>query len=281
MFFLPLFDENSNSSRPIIVWMLMAACIVVFFWQQSLDDVPARLALYQLGFVPTIVFQGDTLPTKLTLVPAWATIFTSMFLHGGWLHLGGNMLYLWIFGDNVEDAMGRIRFILFYLLCGVAAALAQAAINPSSSIPMVGASGGIAGVLGAYLVLHPKAAVRCLMVIIVFFRFINLPAWLVLGGWIGLQFVAAPQAFQGTGGGVAYMAHIGGFVAGVALIPFFKKPHVSLFDRGKPPKTWSGQPISFSEVKQEARKRFRRSAQQTARSSVPPSNQKPSKGPWG
>jgi membrane associated rhomboid family serine protease len=253
MFFLPLFDENSTSSRPIVVWMLMAACIVVFFWQQSLDDVPARLALYQLGFVPTIVFQGDTLPTKLTLVPAWVTIFTSMFLHGGWLHLGGNMLYLWIFGDNVEDAMGRIRFILFYLLCGVAAAL----------------------------VLHPKAAVRCLMVIIVFFRFINLPAWLVLGGWIGLQFAAAPQAFQGTGGGVAYMAHIGGFVAGVALIPFFKKSHVSLFDRGQPPKKWSGQPISFSEVKQEARKRFRRSAQQPARSSVPPSNQKRSKGPWG
>ena len=281
MFFLPLFDENSTSSRPIVVWMLMAACIVVFFWQQSLDAVPARLALYQLGFVPTIVFQGDTLPTKLTLVPAWTTIITSMFLHGGWLHLGGNMLYLWIFGDNVEDAMGRIRFVLFYLLCGVAAALAQAAINPSSPIPMVGASGGIAGVLGAYLVLHPKAAVRCLMVIIVFFRFINLPAWLVLGGWIGLQFAAAPQTFQGTGGGIAYMAHIGGFVVGVALIPFFKKPHVSLFDRGQPPKTWSGQPISFSEVKQEARKRFRRSTQQSARSSVPPSNRKPSKGPWG
>ena len=281
MFFLPLFDENSTSNRPVIVWLVMAVCIMVFFWQQSLDNVSARLALYQLGFVPTIVFQGDTLPTKLTLVPAWTTIFTSMFLHGGWLHLGGNMLYLWIFGDNVEDSMGRIKFIIFYFLCGITAALAQAAINPSSAIPMVGASGGIAGVLGAYLVLHPKAAVRCLMIIIVFFRFINLPAWLVLGGWIGPQFAAAPQAFQGTGGGVAYMAHIGGFMAGVALIPFFKKPHVSLFDRGQPPKTWSGKPISFSEVKQEARKRFRRSAQQPARSSVPPSNQKPSKGPWG
>ncbi len=281
MFFLPLFDDNSTSSRPITVWMVMVACIMIFFWQQSLDDVPARLVLYQLGFVPAIVFQGDTLPTRLILVPAWTTIITSMFLHGGWLHLGGNMLYLWIFGDNVEDSMGRIRFILFYLLCGIAAASAQAVINPSSSIPMVGASGGIAGVLGAYLILHPKAAVRCMVVIIVFFRFVNLPAWLVLGGWIGLQFAAAPQAFQGTGGGIAYMAHIGGFVAGVALIPFFKKRHISLFDRGQPPKTWSGQPISFSEVKQEARKRFRRSAQQTARSSVPSSNQKSSKGPWG
>ena len=231
--------------------------------------------------MPAILFQGDNLPTNLILVPAWTTIITSMFLHGGWLHLGGNMLYLWIFGDNVEDAMGRFRFILFYLLCGIAAALAQAAINPSSSIPMVGASGGIAGVLGAYLLLHPKAAVRCLLVIIVFFRFINLPAWLVLGGWIGLQFAAAPQAFEGTGGGVAYLAHIGGFVAGVALIPFFKKRHISLLDRGQPPRTWSGQPISFAEVKQEARKRFRRSAQQAARSSVPPSNQRRSKGPWG
>jgi membrane associated rhomboid family serine protease len=281
MFFLPLFDENSTGRRPLIVWMLLATCIIVFFWQQSLDDVSARLALYQLGFVPTIVFQGDTLPTKLILVPAWTTIVTSMFLHGGWLHLGSNMLYLWIFGDNVEDAMGRGRFILFYLLCGITAALAQAAINPSSSIPMVGASGGIAGVLGAYLILHPKAAVRCLMIILVFFRFINLPAWLVLGGWIGLQFAAAPQAFQGTGGGVAYMAHIGGFIAGVVLIPFFKKPQISLFDRGQPPKRWSGQPISFSEVKQEARKRFSHSTQQTQRSSVPSLKQKPSKGPWG
>ncbi len=281
MFFLPLFDENSTSRRPIIVWVVMAICFMVFFWQQTLDDFTARLALYQFGFVPTIVFQGDTLPSKLILVPAWTTIITSMFLHGGWLHLGGNMLYLWIFGDNVEDAMGRVRFILFYLLCGIAAALAQATIDPSSPIPMVGASGGIAGVLGAYLILHPKAAVRCIMVIIVFFRFINIPAWIVLGGWIGLQFAAAPQAFQGTGGGVAYMAHIGGFVAGVALIPFFKKRHISLFDRGQPPKTWSGQPISFSEIKQEARKRFRRSTQQAVRSSVPPLNQKPPKGPWG
>ncbi len=281
MFFLPLFDENATSRRPAIVLVLMAACITVFIWQQLLDDVPGRLAVYQFGFVPAIVFQGDKLPTELTLVPAWTTFFTSMFLHGGWLHLGGNMLYLWIFGDNVEDAMGRSRFILFYLLCGVAATLAQTAVNPSSLIPMIGASGGIAGVLGAYLILHPKAAVRCLIVILVFFRFINLPAWLVLGGWIGLQFAASPQAFQGNGGGVAYMAHIGGFVAGIAFVPFFKRSHISLFDRGQPPKTWAGQSISFTQMKQEARRRFQRTANQTLRSSVPPSNPKPPKGPWG
>jgi len=281
MFFLPLFDENATSRRPLIVLMLMAACIIVFSWQQSLDDISGRLAVYQFGFVPTMVFQGDKLPTELILVPAWATFITSMFLHGGWLHLGGNMLYLWIFGDNVEEAMGWRRFILFYLLCGVAAALAQAAINPSSAIPMIGASGGIAGVLGSYLMLHPKAAVRCLIVILIFFRFINLPAWLVLGGWIGLQFAASPQAFQSDGGGVAYLAHIGGFVAGIALVPLFKRPHISLFDRGQPPKTWSGQPISFTEMKQAARMRFQHTAQQTLRSSVPPLKPKPPKGPWG
>ncbi len=281
MFFFPLFDENATSNRPFIVLALMAACITVFFWQQSLDDIEGPIALYQFGFVPAIVFQGDKLPTELMVVPAWTTCVTSMFLHGGWLHLGGNMLYLWIFGDNVEDAMGPIRFILFYLLCGVAAALAQAAINPSSLIPMVGASGGIAGVLGAYLMLHPKAAVRCLIVILVFFRFINLPAWLVLGGWIGLQFAASPQAFNGDGGGVAYIAHIGGFIAGIALVAFFKRSHISLFDRGQSPKTWTGKPISFAEMKQEARKRFQHTAKQTFRSSVPPSKPKPPKGPWG
>ena len=261
--------------------MLMATCITVFFWQQSLDEIPARLAVYQLGFVPTLIFQGDKLPSELILVPTWITFITSMFLHAGWLHIGGNMLYLWIFGDNVEEAMGRGRFLLFYLLCGVAAALAQASINPSSPIPMVGASGGIAGVLGAYIMLHPKAAVRCIIVILVFFRFINLPAWLVLGGWIGLQFAASPQAFQSDGGGIAYFAHIGGFIAGIVLVPFLKRPHISLFDRGQPPKTWSGQPISFSDMKQEARKRFRHKAQQTPRSSVPPLKPKSPKGPWG
>jgi len=204
-----------------------------------------------------------------------------MLLHGGWLHLGGNMLYLWIFGDNVEDSMGRGRFIIFYLLCGVFAALAQGLIDPSSQVPMVGASGGIAGVLGAYLMLHPKAAVRCLFIVIVFFRFINLPAWLVLGGWIGLQFAAAPQSFSGDGGGVAYIAHIGGFLAGLALIPFFKKSHISLFDRGQPPRTWSGRPISFDEMKQDARKRFRRNTNQSMRSSIPSSKPSRPKGPWG
>ena len=256
------------------------ACIMVFLWQQSLDDVSARLALYQLGFVPTIVFQGDTLPTKLILVPAWTTIITSMFLHGGWLHIGGNMLYLWIFGDNVEDAMGRFRFILFYLLCGVIAALAQTAINPSSSIPMVGASGGIAGVLGAYLMLHPKAAVRCLMVII-FFSFYQFTGMASARRMDRPAICRCTSSLSGDWGRRCLHGTHWRFYGRRCVNTIFQKPYISLFDRGQPPKTWSGQPISFSEVKQEARKRFKRSAQQTARSSFPHSNQRPSKGPWG
>lgn len=154
--------------------------------------------------------------------------------------------------------MGAVKFIIFYALCGVGAALAQGIINPQSTTPMIGASGGIAGVLGAYLMLHPKASVRTFMLILVFFRFINLPAWLVLGVWIAGQFVAIPQYLTGTEGGIAYMAHIGGFLAGMALIPFFKNRDVLLFDRAIPPQKWSGEPISFTTIKHEAKQRYHR-----------------------
>ena len=169
MFFLPLFDENSTSNRPVIVWLVMAVCIMVFFWQQSLDDVSARLALYQLGFVPTIVFQGDTLPTKLILVPAWTTISHQCFCMGAGYTSVVICFICGFLATMSKMQWGGLNLLCSTFLCGIIAALAQAAINPSSSIPMVGASGGIAGVLGAYLILHPKAAVRCLMVIIVFF----------------------------------------------------------------------------------------------------------------
>ena len=288
MFFLPLFDELPTGRRPLVTWIIFLLCVIGFFWQQSLTDKQGFVATFQFGFVPALFFNFETLPPDMIAVPSWATLVTSMFLHGGWLHIAGNMLYLWIFGDNVENAMGTMRFIIFYLLCGCAAALAQAAIDPQSTVPMIGASGGIAGILGAYLLLHPKAAVRCFLLIIVFIRFINLPAWLVLGVWIGGQFVAVPEALANTGGGgVAYMAHIGGFLAGMILIPFFKKHHVSLLDRGQPPKTWSGAPISYSDLKAQARERFHRRAHankagQLARGSVP-SRRKPDQrsGPWG
>jgi membrane associated rhomboid family serine protease len=281
--------------------MIIALCICGFIWQGSLDFNAAHNIVYQLGFIPAVFFTPASLPEDMSLVPTWSTIFTSMFLHGGWAHIGANMLYLWIFSDNVEASMGRLKFVLFYLLCGGAAAMAQAALDPGSTIPMIGASGGIAGVLGAYLMLHPKAAIRCFFLILIFFRFINLPAWLVLGVWIGGQFVAVPQALNETGGGVAYMAHIGGFLAGMALIPFFKYRHVALFDRDIGIGDWADRPLNFHEVKAEARARYRRSLPSSAdavakpvsttppKPSVPTSRRKdpkpgrnnPPNGPWG
>ena len=301
MFFLPLFDNNPTLTRPLITWMIIALCICGFIWQESLDFNAAHNIVYQLGFVPAVFFTPASLPADMSLVPTWSTIFTSMFLHGGWMHIGANMLYLWIFGDNVEASMGRLKFVLFYLLCGGAAAMAQAALDPGSTIPMIGASGGIAGVLGAYLMLHPKAAIRCFFLILIFFRFINLPAWLVLGVWIGGQFVAVPQALNETSGGVAYMAHIGGFLAGMALIPFFKYRHVALFDRDIGIGDWADRPLNFQEVRAEARARYRRSLPSSAdavakpgsttqpKPSVPTSRRKepktgrnnPPNGPWG
>ena len=255
MFFLPLFDNNPTLMRPVITWLIIMLCFVAFVWQITLDQTVAHNIIYQLGFIPAVFFTYVELPENMTLVPECMTIFTSMFLHGGWLHIASNMLYLWIFGDNIEAAMGRYKFILFYFLCGSAAAMAQALLDPTSTVPMIGASGGVAGVLGAYLILHPKAAIRCFFLVLIFFRFINLPAWLVLGIWIGGQFVAIPRAFT-DGSSVAYMAHIGGFFAGMALIPFFKNRHIMLLDRGNPQQNWSGHPLNFKEVKTEARERY-------------------------
>ena len=223
----PLYDDNPVRRPPIVVWALIAACGLVFLWQVSLGEQEGQYAIYALGMTPAVLFGHAELPPELQMVPAWATPFTSMFLHGGWLHFGGNMLYLWIFGNNVEDSMSRPRFLVFYLLCGVAAALAQGLVNTSSEIPMVGASGAIAGVLGAYLLLHPRANVRVLVLIVFYIRMVNLPAGLVLGAWIVLQIVSG-AATPTDQGGVAFWAHVGGFVAGMALVPLFKRREVPL-----------------------------------------------------
>lgn len=259
MFFFPLFDDNPSRRTPWVAWIIIALCVLVFIWQQSLPPQAERLAYYQFGFVPANASGAALLPSEIVVVPAWATVITAMFLHGGWMHIGGNMLYLWIFGDNVEDSMGAVKFLVFYILCGGAAALAQFAIDPASRVPMVGASGGIAGILGAYLVLHPRAAIRTFILIVIFVRFINLPAWLVLGIWIGGQFLAVPGALEGADGGVAYFAHIGGFMAGMVLIPFFKRADIPLFGADDaPPERRSGQPIPFSEIRREAGYRYGR-----------------------
>ncbi|WP_114393917.1 rhomboid family intramembrane serine protease [Oleisolibacter albus] len=227
MLFLPIADDNPTLRRPIVTIGLIVACILVHLWQRSLGEAGGQTAIYVLGVIPAVLFGQASLPPDWPAVPALATIFTSMFLHGGWLHLAGNMLFLWIFGNNVEDSMGRGRFLLFYLLCGVAAALAQAISAPGSSVPMVGASGAIGGVLGAYMLLHPLANVRVFAWIIIIVRIVNVPAVLVLGLWFAGQ-VLSGVSTPTSGGGVAFWAHVGGFLAGALLIPFFRHRGVRL-----------------------------------------------------
>jgi membrane associated rhomboid family serine protease len=219
---IPLRDDNPSELRPLFTVGLIIIATLVFFWQFAQGSRGGAEVVYSLGLIPSVLFGINDLPAELARVPPTLTILTSMFLHGGWMHLIGNMLYLWIFGDNVEDSMGHGRFIVFYLLCGVAAALAQAIPDPQSTIPMVGASGAISGVLGAYLLLYPHARVLVVIPIAFYLHTIRLPAGIVLVLWFALQFISNLFASSG-GGGVAFRAHIGGFVAGLLLVGIFKR----------------------------------------------------------
>lgn len=229
---IPLKDYNPTRSFPLLTILLIAANVAVFV-QDRLTGHYERVAVQTgHGTVATISFVGG-LSKHFALVPAalladfplaWTTIFTSMFLHGNWLHVGSNMLFLWIFGDNIEDYLGKARFLFFYAACGVAAAVAQIASDPFSTIPMVGASGAIAGILGAYLLLFPGARVLTLIPIFIIFTTVELPAYFIIGYWALIQFLNASLLGGGEmlrGGGVAYFAHIGGFVAGVFLVLLF------------------------------------------------------------
>lgn len=220
---IPLRDDNPTELTPVVTITLIAACVAVFLWQASLGEA-VQQAIYALGVVPAVLFDLAELPPRVALVPEQATVFTSMFLHGGWLHLLGNMLYLWIFGNNVEDAMGHGRFTLFYLVCGGVAVLAQALPNPDSEIPIIGASGAIAGVLGAYLLLFPRARVLVAIPLGFYLHLTTIPAAVVLGFWIVLQLIQTVLGSGGEGGGVAWGAHVGGFVAGMVLLPLFRRP---------------------------------------------------------
>jgi len=224
----PIADDNPRLETPIVTWSIIAVCVLVFFWQLSLGTTGGEIAVYEYGMIPARLFGAAQLQPELAAVPAWATVFTSMFMHGGWLHIGFNMLFLWIFGDNVEDSMGHGRYLAFYLVCGVAAALAQAVVTPGSTVPMVGASGAISGVLGAYLLLHPHATVRTVVFLGIFVTMLHLPAMIVLGLWFLMQLANAALSSSGTPG-VAFWAHVGGFIAGMALVPLFKKSGVKLF----------------------------------------------------
>jgi len=227
---IPLHDNNPTSIIPLVTIAFIGLCILVFIWELPFGPATQQ-AFYSYGAIPAVVLGGKPLPPQLEVVPAWMTVITSMFLHGGWMHIIGNMLYLWIFGNNVEDAMGHVRFVVFYILCGIAAFLAHAMLQVNSEIPTIGASGAISGVLGAYLLLHPHARVLVAIPLGFFIYTTRLPAGIVLVFWFVLQLLNS--AFDKGEAGVAWGAHVGGFVAGMLLIPFFKYRRVKLFTQAR------------------------------------------------
>ncbi len=224
---IPLSDENPARLRPVVTVAIILLCVLAFFWELALGT-RADEALTAFGFTPnTFTHSSPEQPVALGL-PVWATILTSMFLHAGWLHIGGNMLYLWIFGNNIEDAMGHVKFTVFYLACGVAAALTLVAMDPTSHTPVVGASGAISGVLAAYMLIYPRARVHTLLTL----GIILYPLWIravwVIGFWFALQLVTAAIT-PPSEPGVAWWAHVGGFAMGLILTPLLKSRDVPYF----------------------------------------------------
>jgi membrane associated rhomboid family serine protease len=204
----PLRDTQPSYSKPVVTVLLIVVNILVFLFEVSLDPYTRNAFIATYGMVPD----------QFTFL----SVLTSMFLHGGWMHVLGNMWFLWIFGDNIEDILGAAKYLAFYLLCGVTAALAQYLVNPYSRVPTVGASGAIAGVMGAYLVKFPHSRIYSLVTIIFFFTTMDIPAWVMLIYWFAIQFFSGVGSIGyshvSEGGGVAFFAHVGGFLAGVALI---------------------------------------------------------------
>jgi membrane associated rhomboid family serine protease len=233
---IPLDDDNPTTTRPYATAGILIACVLVYAWQHLLlSALGTQQAIFDFGMVPATVAGGPLLPSG-AVIPPWATIFTSMFMHLGFWHLAGNLLFLWIFGNNVEEAMGHLRFLIFYVTCGIVAAFSQVLPNPGSIIPIVGASGAISGVLGAYMLLFPRARVLLGLPL----GFLNLefgrfPAIWVLATWFALQLlfvaIAAARTVGESQGGIAFGAHIAGFIAGCALVTIFKRRHVPLWRR--------------------------------------------------
>jgi len=213
---IPLKDDNPTFNKPIVTYFIIGLCVLVFLIQLSSATYKTGQLFYSYGLVPSVLMGHKELPFDLYAIPAYLTIFTSMFMHGGFMHLIGNMLYMWIFADNIEDSLGPSKFLIFYLLAGIGAAMTQVFMDVNSQVPMIGASGAIGGVLGAYLINHPNAKVLVLIPFGFFSQLIKIRALYVLGFWFILQFIS-------SGSGVAYAAHIGGFVSGVVLILFFNK----------------------------------------------------------
>jgi membrane associated rhomboid family serine protease len=241
IFALPLYDDNPIQRTPVVTYVLIGMCIGAFFWQLGQNE---ETVAYGLGMIPAVLFGYAELPRGVQMIPPWATLFTSMFLHGGLLHLGGNMLFLWIFGNNIEDLLGRGRFLLLYLASGAAAALAQALADPMSQVPMIGASGAVAGVLGAYLITYPRANVHVFMWIIIFFWIVTVPAWIMLGFWFVMQLLSGLGTERGEPG-VAFWAHVGGFIAGILLYLMLRPRRVMLLQPQKTPVFASAPPAAL------------------------------------
>jgi membrane associated rhomboid family serine protease len=211
---IPFKDDNPTSRTPILTIALIAFNIAVFIIQ-AIDPGNLRHAAYAYGAIPHYLLTFNTIQPIHPVM----TIFTSMFMHGGLLHLISNMLYLWIFGNNIEDRLGYVKFILFYMLCGIGAAYSHALAAPSSMVPMIGASGAVSGILGAYLILYPKAKVQTLIILGFYIRVVRLPAAVVIGFWIIIQFINGLLSKSiASQGGVAWFAHIGGFLLGIVLL---------------------------------------------------------------
>lgn len=232
----PYHDENETQRPALVTAALIAACAGVWVLVQGAGAVePLVASVCNLGLIPGELTRqvpagarfpmGDGLVCVIDAGWPVENVFTSMFLHGGWMHLLGNMWFLWLFGNNIEDSMTRPRFLVFYLVCGVAAALLQVAADPASAIPMVGASGAISGVMGAYLVLFPRVRVFTLVPLGFFLTSVALPAWVMLIYWTALQVLGGFSSIGAEGGGVAFWAHLGGFIAGVVLVKLFVDQH--------------------------------------------------------
>jgi membrane associated rhomboid family serine protease len=223
----PLSDDTSRRVTPVVTVSIIALCVLIFLWQVSLGTKGGEIAVYQYGMIPARLFGVAMLRAHFVVVPAWTTLLTSMFLHGNWLHLGMNMLFLWVFGAKIEESTGHWRFLVFYLVCGMTAALVQAIMTPGSTLPMVGASGAISGVLGAYFLLHPMGSIRVLFFLGLIPLIVHVPALIFLGLWFAAQiFSATFSAFSEPG--VAVWAHVGGFLTGMLLTPFFRTSSVPL-----------------------------------------------------
>lgn len=242
----PYKDDNPTILTPYVtVATIVLTSLIWLLFQAAGTEPGLSQSVCDLGVIPNRLFGGEaeaimTQRGPMVLCPdassfAWYTVITSVFLHGGWFHLIGNMLFLWVFGNNIEDAMGPARFVAFYLFCGILAALAQIVIQPGSPVPMVGASGAISGIMGAYLVLYPTARVHMLVVLFVFITRISVPAWVMLVYWVFLQAIGGLPTLAGasSGGGVAFLAHLGGFFAGLFTIKLFVKPELVAAHRAR------------------------------------------------